>query len=119
MRLVSGSGLKAIQDRAEWLDVLDAHCGVGLWDAVLHEGDAMHPQSRWTWSAEFRRLCGYGSPAEFPDVVQSWSDRLHPEDAQPTFDEEEERVRGIVDCGRRRVILCKPHALVAIADDGS
>jgi CRP-like cAMP-binding protein len=27
--------------------------------------------------------------------------------------------RGIVDCGRRRVILCKPHALVAIADDGS
>jgi len=86
MRLVSGSGLKAIQDRAEWLDVLDAHCGVGLWDAVLHEGDAMHPQSRWTWSAEFRRLCGYGSPAEFPDVVQSWSDRLHPEDAQPTFD---------------------------------
>jgi len=27
--------------------------------------------------------------------------------------------RGIVDCGRLRVILRKPHALVAIADDGS
>lgn len=25
--------------------------------------------------------------------------------------------RGIVDCGRRRVIVCKPHALVAIADE--
>jgi uncharacterized protein YoxC len=74
-----------LTDKAEWLDTLSRHAGVGLWDAVLHEGDAMHPKARWTWSAEFRRLCGFGSAAEFPDVVQSWSDRLHPEDVAPTF----------------------------------
>jgi methyl-accepting chemotaxis protein len=66
--------------------VLDTYAGVGLWEAVLHNADAMAPESRWTWSAEFRRLVGFKSTAEFPNVVQSWSDRLHPEDVASTFD---------------------------------
>ncbi|MGP9822574.1 methyl-accepting chemotaxis protein [Salinarimonas sp. NSM] len=68
--------------------ILSRHCGVGLWDAVLHAGDPMHAQSRWTWSGEFRRLVGFerDDTAGFPDVVGSWADRLHPEDAGPTFD---------------------------------
>ena len=45
----------------------------------------MHARARWSWSAEFRRLCGFSSEAEFPDVVQSWSDRLHPDDVDKTF----------------------------------
>ncbi|WP_298965569.1 methyl-accepting chemotaxis protein [uncultured Methylobacterium sp.] len=69
----------------ELLEVLGRHAGVGLWDAVLHGGDPMHPKSRWSWTAEFRRLVGFSSKEEFPDVVQSWSDRLHPDDAAPTF----------------------------------
>jgi PAS domain S-box-containing protein len=72
-------------EKVEWLDILGRHSGVGLWDAILHNGDAMHKQSRWTWTPEFRRLCGFSSEAEFPNVVQSWSDRLHPDDAGPTF----------------------------------
>ncbi len=71
--------------KAEWLEILSRHAGVGLWDAVLHEGDAMHAKSLWTWSAEFRRLCGFETAEEFPDVVQSWSDRLHPDDVAKTF----------------------------------
>lgn len=51
--------------KAEWMDILFEHAGIGLWDAILHDGDPMHPQSRWTWSAEFRRLCGYATEAEF------------------------------------------------------
>ena len=65
--------------------VLDSASGVGLWDAVLHDADALHPQSVWTWSPEFRRLCDYASEAEFPNVVQSWSDKLHPDDVPATF----------------------------------
>jgi methyl-accepting chemotaxis protein len=72
-------------DKGEWLDTLAANCGIGLWDAVLHEGDAMSPKARWTWSPEFRRLLGFDSVREFPDVVQSWSDRLHPDDVAATF----------------------------------
>jgi PAS fold len=75
----------ALHTKAEWLEVLERHCGVGLWDAILHDGDAMHARSRWTWSAEFRRLCGFTDDAEFPNVVQSWSDRLHPDDVAGTF----------------------------------
>jgi PAS domain-containing protein/uncharacterized protein YoxC len=71
--------------KAEWLDTLAQYAGIGLWDAVFFEGDALHAKARWTWSAEFRRLCGFKSAAEFPDVVQSWSDRLHPDDAAATF----------------------------------
>ena len=66
-------------------DVLDNACGVGLWAAVLHNADALDPKSRWLWSPEFRRLIGYGSEAEFANVCQSWSDKLHPDDAPATF----------------------------------
>jgi PAS domain-containing protein len=67
--------------------LLSRYAGVGLWDAVLVNGDPMLPDSRWRWSHEFRRLLGF-SPDDvggFPDVVASWADRLHPDDAQPTF----------------------------------
>ena len=65
--------------------ILGEKAGVGLWDAILHEKDAMHPNSIWTWSSEFRRLVGFNSVDEFPNLVTSWSDRLHPEDAPGTF----------------------------------
>jgi len=71
---------------AEYLGLLDRYAGVGLWDAVLHQGDPMHPNSVWRWSAEFRRLLGFGSATEFPDQVRAWSDRLHPDDSAPTFE---------------------------------
>ena len=74
--------LAAVKGRS---DILDGACGVGLWDAVLYQADAMHANSVWTWSPGFRQLCGYESQADFPDVVNSWSDRLHPDDAAPTF----------------------------------
>ena len=66
-------------------DLLDDAAGIGLWESVLHEADALHPRSRWKWSPEFRRLLGFSSAAEFPDVCQSWSDRLHPDDAPAIF----------------------------------
>ncbi|WP_339348526.1 PAS domain-containing methyl-accepting chemotaxis protein [uncultured Sphingomonas sp.] len=69
----------------EWLDMLASSCGVGLWDAIFHEGDSLHPEAIWIWSAEFRRLLGFETEADFPNVAQSWSDRLHPDDAERSF----------------------------------
>ena len=85
MKLFSVFQDNTLREQAEWLEVLSGHAGVGLWDAVLHEADATHPQARWTWSAEFRRLLGFSSDVDFPNVMQSWSDRLHPEDKDATF----------------------------------
>jgi len=33
-----------------------------------------------TWSDTFRRMVGFSSAEEFPDVLESWSSRLHEED---------------------------------------
>ncbi|MFG1480181.1 methyl-accepting chemotaxis protein [Xanthobacter sp. V4C-4] len=69
----------------ELISVLGNYCGVGLWDAILVNEDALHPQSKWTWTNEFRRLLGYGGEHDFPNVVGSWADKLHPEDSARTF----------------------------------
>jgi methyl-accepting chemotaxis protein len=72
--------LTALRERAE---LLDTSCGVGLWQAVLHNAEASDPGSLWTWSPEFRRLLGYSSEADFPNLYQSWADKLHPDDVAP------------------------------------
>jgi methyl-accepting chemotaxis protein len=72
-------------DSAGLLSLLDRYAGVGLWDAVLYEGDPVHEKSQWRWSGEFRRLCGFHDESEFPNVVSSWADRLHPDDTPGTF----------------------------------
>ena len=72
-------------DNAEALDLYGNHAGVGLWDAVLHNADPAHPESKWHWSGQFRRLCGFNSEADFPNVMSSWANLLHPDDAGPTF----------------------------------
>ena len=79
---------KGVRDSgdADLLAILERHAGVGLWDAVLRDGDPGHPGSHWHWSSEFRRLLGFSDVSEFPDVMSSWADRLHPDDTQATFD---------------------------------
>jgi methyl-accepting chemotaxis protein len=74
--------MRAIKERS---DLLDEAGGIGLWEAVMPNADPAHPQAKWTWSPEFRRLCGYRSEADYPNVMQSWSDRLHPEDIDRVF----------------------------------
>lgn len=76
------TNMAALAERSE---LLDTTSGIGLWQAILHNGDALDPLSQWTWSSEFRRLIGYTGEADFPSVCQSWSDKLHPDDVAPTF----------------------------------
>ncbi|MEN2978227.1 PAS domain-containing protein [Tistrella bauzanensis] len=80
--------INAERNQLERMALLDTHAGMGLWDAALHNGDAMDPKSVWRFSDEFRRLVGFerGDMKGFPDHVTSWSDRLHPDDSGPTFD---------------------------------
>ena len=69
----------------ELMDILGNYCGVGLWDARLVNEDALHPESQWMWTNEFRRLLGFKNESDFPNVCRSWSDKLHPDDATRTF----------------------------------
>lgn len=37
------------------------------------------------WSDQFRRLLGFHDETDFPNVLRSWSDLLHPDDRGPTL----------------------------------
>jgi PAS domain S-box-containing protein len=54
--------------------------GIAMWDMEVVSVDHTNPKNVFRWSQEFRRLLGYDSSADFPDVLSSWSDKLHPGD---------------------------------------
>jgi len=58
--------------------------GVALWDMDVVDGDPVNPQNSFTWSKEFRQMLGFTDERDFPNVTSSWSDRLHPDDAERT-----------------------------------
>ena len=37
------------------------------------------------WSDEFRRMIGFRGESDFPNTIESWSSRLHPDDVEGTF----------------------------------
>ena len=74
-----------LDDLRQRMNILDHHIGVGIWDIVVVDNDAVSPKSRWRWSAEFLHLLGFHDRKDFPNVMTSWSDRLHPDDREPTF----------------------------------
>jgi PAS domain S-box-containing protein len=44
--------------------------------------DPSNPHNAFWWSQQFRHLLGYQDERDFPNVLNSWSDSLHPEDKQ-------------------------------------
>ncbi|MCL2719196.1 MAG: ATP-binding protein [Lachnospiraceae bacterium] len=63
-------------------DALD----IALWDMDVVDGDPVNPNNKFTWSDEFRQMLGFADESEFPNLLYSWSDRLHPEDKEKTLD---------------------------------
>lgn len=58
----------------------------GLWDLDIIGGDPLNPDNVFWWSPQFRKLLGFETVEEFPDVMDSWASRLHPEDKQAALD---------------------------------
>ena len=57
----------------------------GLWDMEVVDGDPVNPNNTFIWSNEFRRMLGFSNESDFPNKLNSWSDRLHPEDKERTI----------------------------------
>ncbi|MCL2055746.1 MAG: response regulator [Oscillospiraceae bacterium] len=51
-----------------------------LWDMEVVVDDPVNLDNRFTWSQEFRHMLGFSDETEFPNVLRSWYDRLHPDD---------------------------------------
>ena len=60
--------------------------GIALWDMNVVSVDPIDPSNKFTWSQEFRRMLGFSDERDFPNVLYSWSDRLHPDDRQRTLE---------------------------------
>jgi PAS domain S-box-containing protein len=58
----------------------------GPWDMSVIAGDPVNPQNEFWWSPQFRKLLGYSDERDFPNVLNSWVNSLHPEDKDQALD---------------------------------
>ena len=79
----------ALQNEAASLNTIHEMLGSGKWTMDFDEAGMM---VRVNWSDEFRRMLGYHSTADFPDVLESWSGLLHPDDKDRVLNEFNETI---------------------------
>ena len=81
-RKLSESALKASEERLEMVIQGSAD---GFWDGhVLPDEHWSSPRTPIWWSPRVKTMLGY-TDEEFPDVLESWTSRLHPEDRERIF----------------------------------
>ena len=78
-----------LQNEAASLNTIHEMLGSGKWTMDFDETGAM---VQVTWSDEFRRMIGYHDTDDFPDVLESWSDLLHPNDKECVLKEYNETI---------------------------
>ena len=78
-----------LQNEAESLNTIHEMLGSGKWTMDFDEAGVM---VRVNWSDEFRRMIGYHDMDDFPDVLESWSNLLHPEDKERVLKEYNETI---------------------------
>ena len=79
----------ALQNEAASLNIIHEMLGSGKWTMDFDEAGVM---VRVNWSDEFRRMIGYHDADDFPDILQSWSDLLHPDDRERVLKEFNETI---------------------------
>ncbi|MCL2052684.1 MAG: response regulator [Lachnospiraceae bacterium] len=55
---------------------------IALWDMDIIVSDPVNPENIFTWSKEFRNILGFTDENDFPNLLQSWSERIHPDDRE-------------------------------------
>ncbi|MEN6326836.1 MAG: PAS domain-containing protein [Syntrophomonas sp.] len=58
----------------------------GPWDMTVIAGDPVNPNNEFWWSPQFRKLLGYSDEHDFPNIMSSWSEKIHPEDSERVLD---------------------------------
>ena len=83
--------LRHIREQNEYhrakLHMVAQATGASLWDMQIARDDPLNPANSFTWSDDFRRMLGFTDENDFPDLLGSWSDRLHPDDKERTLEQ--------------------------------
>ena len=58
---------------------------IGLWDMEVVQNNPLDPMNPFNYSDEYRNMLGYENETDFPGILGSWSDLLHPEDKEMTL----------------------------------
>jgi PAS domain S-box-containing protein len=81
-RKLAEEALRASEER---LDLVIRGSHDGFWDGRALPDEPWHsPRTPIWWSPRIREMLGY-TVDEFPDVLDSWTSRLHPEDRDAVF----------------------------------
>ena len=67
-------------------ELIDSILTEGSWNMRIAGKDPVNPDNEFWWSNQFRRLLGFENTKDFPNVLSSWADRLHPEDKNRTLE---------------------------------
>jgi len=64
------------------LDLMIKAARIGLWDMEILGDDPVHPDNVFLWSTEFRQMLGYENEIDFPNVLLSLRNVIHPDDIE-------------------------------------
>ena len=59
---------------------------IGIWEMEVEKDDPVNPTNSFIWSNEFRQMLEYQNETDFPNILSSWSDLLHPDDKSRILD---------------------------------
>lgn len=62
------------------LELMSYSLTEGPWDVTLVNGNIYDPGTKIWWSDNMRRLFGYRNEQDFPNVLESWVQLIHPDD---------------------------------------
>ncbi len=75
----------ALRKSIERFDLAASGAGEGLWDAQPAGGKWLSPETPVWFSPRFKSILGF-QDAEFPNVLESWRKRVHPDDWPPVHE---------------------------------
>jgi len=58
---------------------------IAMWDMIVDPDDPVGGDNEFWWSDRFRRMLGFKDERDFPNILSSWSDLLHPDDKETTL----------------------------------
>ena len=58
---------------------------IALWDMDISVPDPVSPDNKITWSQELRTMLGFSDENDFPNTIEAFASRFHPEDSAKTF----------------------------------
>lgn len=61
-------------------DAVDHMMLEGSWSMDLRTNDISDPAAPMVYSDQFKRLLGYSNSTDFPDIMESWITKIHPDD---------------------------------------